>query len=104
MQSFAALLYALRATLIAESVFGRTGNTVAFFDPSTENSTTLVESAKKSKTVQEKDVQRCASLKELAESMPAGQRVFVFSLPHGSVADKIIDELEPLVDPGDVRL
>lgn len=75
---------------------------MAFFDPSEEQATTLLHSASISKTVNEKDVQRCSSLQELAESMEPGQRVFVFSLPHGHVADKVIDQLEPYTDPGDL--
>lgn len=78
------------------------GNPVVFFDPSEEQASILLQAAKDSKSVDEKEVRKVNSLEELAKSMQPGHRVFVFSLPHGHVADKIIDQLEPFTTPGDL--
>lgn len=48
---------------------------------------------------------RASSLKDMVDSFDVaknGPRVFVLSLPHGKTVDKVLEELVPLLEAGDV--
>jgi len=48
---------------------------------------------------------RASSLEDMVASFDTGKngpRVFVMSLPHGPAVDKVLDELLPLLSPGDI--
>ncbi|KAF3764119.1 hypothetical protein M406DRAFT_62581 [Cryphonectria parasitica EP155] len=74
---------------------------VHLFDPATENVKRVLDQAKKaglgSKVFHQKDYE------SLCGSLPSDSpKVFVLSVPHGSVGDKTIDGLEPFLNKGDV--
>lgn len=84
-------------------LFAETGIDVHVFDPSTENVDKLLDNAKNAqldaKIRHEKDYE--ALCKALPSDSP---KVFIFSVPHGTVGDKTIDGLEPFLKAGDVIL
>ncbi|KPI37561.1 6-phosphogluconate dehydrogenase, decarboxylating [Cyphellophora attinorum] len=85
-------------------LYAEHGVDVHFFDPSEENVHQLLHMAKKLKTdhkiVHEKDYEQlCKSI-----SVPSQPRLFVFSIPHGTVGDKTVDSLMPYLQKGDVIL
>lgn len=74
---------------------------VHIFDPATENVKKVLDQAKKagldSKVSHQKDYE------SLCKSLPSDSpKVFVLSVPHGSVGDKTIDGLEPFLSKGDL--
>lgn len=74
---------------------------VHIFDPSIESVNHVLDQAKKagldSKIFHKKDYE------SLCKSLPADSpKVFVLSVPHGSVGDETIDGLEPFLQKGDV--
>ena len=80
-------------------LFAEHGVEVQFYDPSEENVRLLLDHAKEAK-VQDKIVHQ-KDYKELCESLDK-PKVFVFSIPHGSVGDKTIDGLRPYLEKGDI--
>jgi 6-phosphogluconate dehydrogenase len=80
-------------------LFAENGIEVQFYDPSEENVHSLLEHAKEAK-VQDKVVHQ-KDYEELCESLDK-PKVFVFSIPHGSVGDKTIDGLRPYLEKGDI--
>ncbi|ROW11784.1 hypothetical protein VPNG_04956 [Cytospora leucostoma] len=86
----------MMALLFAE--YGIEGH---IYDPSTDSVNRVLEQAKKggleSKIFRQKDYE------SLCNALPSDSaKVFVLSLPHGSVGDKTIDGLEPYLKKGDV--
>jgi 6-phosphogluconate dehydrogenase len=82
-------------------LFADYGIEVHFYDPSEKNAQLLLDHAKatnnQSKIVHHKDY------KELCQSLDK-PKVFVFSIPHGSVGDKTVDGLRPYLEKGDIIL
>jgi 6-phosphogluconate dehydrogenase len=80
-------------------LFAEHGVEVHFYDPSEQNVHILLDQAKATKNhakvVHQKDY------KSLCESLDK-PKVFVLSIPHGSVADKTIEGLRPYLEKGDV--
>lgn len=79
------------------------GIEVHIFDPSADNVNRVLKQAKEagldSRTFYQKDYE--ALCKALPSDSP---KVFILSVPHGSVGDKTIDGLEPFLRAGDVIL
>jgi 6-phosphogluconate dehydrogenase len=82
-------------------LFAEYGVEVHFHDPSEEHVHVLLDHAKDikldNKIVHQKDYE------ELCQSLDK-PKVFVFSIPHGGVADKTIDGLEPYLEKGDLLM
>ncbi|MCJ1358097.1 MAG: hypothetical protein MMC33_008095 [Icmadophila ericetorum] len=80
-------------------LFAELGVDVHIYDPSSENTKTLLQNAENvglaDKVHSEKDYE------SLYNSL-GSPKVFVFSLPHGSVGDKTIASLEPFLQKGDI--
>lgn len=77
------------------------GIEVHMFDPSADNVNRVLKQAKEagldSRTFNQKDYE------SLCRSLPSDSpKVFLLSVPHGSVGDKTIDGLEPFLRAGDV--
>lgn len=82
-------------------LFAEYGIEAHMFDPSTENVNHVLKQAKQagldSKIFHQKDYE------SLCKSLPSDSpKVFILSVPHGSVGDKTIDGLEPFLKEGDV--
>lgn len=80
-------------------LFAERGVEVHFYDPSEQNVHVLRDHAKEAKV--EKQIIHQKDYKELCDSLDK-PKVFVFSIPHGSVGDKTIDGLEPYLEEGDI--
>lgn len=79
------------------------GIEVHMFDPSADNVSRVLKQAKEagldSRTFHQTDYE------SLCKALPADSpKVFILSVPHGSVGDKTIDGLEPFLRAGDVIL
>lgn len=79
------------------------GIEVHMFDPSPDNVNRVLKQAKEagldSKTFHQKDYE------SLCRALPSDSpKIFLLSVPHGSVGDKTIDGLEPFLRAGDVIL
>jgi len=85
-------------------LFIERGDEVLLFDTETKELDKARERAKEDHRVDETKLTICDSLEGMAKQMPSGERVFLFSLPHGQVVDSVIDQLENVVDPGDLLL
>ncbi|KIK61874.1 hypothetical protein GYMLUDRAFT_42285 [Collybiopsis luxurians FD-317 M1] len=82
-------------------MFAERGIHIHFFDPSSTNEQELQSRARDAnltnKITQHDDhASLCSAL--------GSPKVFIFSVPHGSVADQSIDDLEPHLDQGDIIL
>ncbi|KAH8817276.1 6-phosphogluconate dehydrogenase [Xylogone sp. PMI_703] len=78
------------------------GFKVFFFDPNEENSRKLQKNAtnigvQDKITPQSSYEEICSNLKE-----PGQPKVFLFSLPHGTVGDKTVEGLRPYLNKGDI--
>lgn len=82
-------------------LFAELGVEVNFYDPSEEQDRTLLRHAKEAKL--EHRIKYRKDYKSLCESL-ASPKVFVFSVPFGSVVDKTIDGLRPYLGKGDVLM
>ncbi|KAL8739162.1 MAG: hypothetical protein Q9181_000191 [Wetmoreana brouardii] len=80
-------------------LFAEHGVTVALNDPSEENMNQLLETAKKDGISNR--LEKHGSYDELCKSLDS-PKVFVFSLPHGTVGDSVVDGLHPYLDKGDI--
>ena len=82
-------------------LFAELGVEVNFYDPSSENSDALLKHAKESKLGD-----RVYSRKDYASLCDSlgSPKVFVFSLPHGTVGDSTVESLHPYLQAGDVIL
>jgi 6-phosphogluconate dehydrogenase len=77
------------------------GVEVNFYDPSEEHDHTLLEHAKEAKV--EDKIKYRKDYKDLCDNM-GSPKVFVFSVPFGSIADKTIDGVRPYLQKGDILL
>lgn len=82
-------------------LFAEHGITVSLKDPSEETVDSLLE-AGRNIGVQDK-LQKHLGYEELCKSL-GSPRVFIFSLPHGSVGDTVIEGLHPYLTKGDIIL
>ena len=73
-------------------LFAEHGYTVHFYDPSQDNVDALLSHAKEAKQRDKIFAQK--DYKSLCKALDTSPRVFLFSLPHGNVADKTIDGLD----------
>jgi 6-phosphogluconate dehydrogenase len=86
-------------------LFQEHGATISLLDLKKETLSEVKDKASKAPSIDAGKVKTFLDMKEFMQSFPAGQpRIIVFSLPHGSTADKIIDQLEPLLNPGDILI
>ncbi|KAI9705239.1 MAG: hypothetical protein M1820_005237 [Bogoriella megaspora] len=82
-------------------LFAEQGIDVSLSDPSDEAINYLLEQAKTSKV--DHMLHKHKDYKELCESLDS-PKLFVFSLPHGDVGDKVLAGLMPYLEKGDVIL
>lgn len=80
-------------------LFAEHGLDVHFYDPSSETVLALQEQARKVKV--EDKVTHHSNYESLCKAL-GSPKAFVFSTPHGTVADKTIDGLEPFLEKGDL--
>ncbi|KAL8821282.1 MAG: hypothetical protein Q9223_000655 [Gallowayella weberi] len=80
-------------------LFAEHGITVSLNDPSEENMNQLLATAQKD-GLQDR-LQKHSSYDDLCKSL-SSPKVFVFSLPHGTVGDKVVDGLYTFLEKGDV--
>lgn len=80
-------------------LFAEHGVTVCLNDPSEENMDQLLATAKKD-GLQDR-LEKHGEYEELCKNL-GSPKVFVFSLPHGNVGDKVVDGLHPYLSKGDV--
>lgn len=80
-------------------LFAELGVDVHVFDPSPETTNTLIRNAENVGLV--KKVHSEKDYESLCNSL-GSPKVFIFSLPHGTVGDKTIDGLEPFLQKGDI--
>ncbi|KAH0844728.1 6-phosphogluconate dehydrogenase (decarboxylating) [Fonsecaea monophora] len=85
-------------------LYAEHGVEVHYYDPNEENVKQLQEHAEaiqaRDRIVHQKDY------KELCESIssPGSPKLFVFSIPHGSVGDETVENLRPYLKAGDIIL
>ncbi|KAL8768929.1 MAG: hypothetical protein Q9209_004984 [Squamulea sp. 1 TL-2023] len=80
-------------------LFAEHGITVSLNDPSEENMNQLLATAKKD-GLQDR-MQKQSSYEDLCKSL-GSPKVFVFSLPHGTVGDSVVDGLHTYLAEGDI--
>lgn len=86
-------------------LFAQNGSRVACFDVKGDNVQKLLDDAERDTDVDEHLIHPYCSLGDLVSSFKRGKpRVIVFSLPHGSTADKVLDEILLDLDQGDIIL
>jgi 6-phosphogluconate dehydrogenase len=73
--------------------------TVYLEDPSEEQVNSVIENAKKDGIGHK--MEKHQHYQEMCQSLDS-PKVFVFSLPHGYVGDKVVDGLQQYLDPGDI--
>ena len=89
-------------------LFAEHGSVVGCFDKSPDAVKAILKTASKTDTVDNARVHGFSSIEKLVKAFPKAKegerkpRIFVLSLPHGSVPDSIADELLPLLDKGDI--
>ncbi|MCJ1402196.1 hypothetical protein MMC11_005416 [Xylographa trunciseda] len=79
-------------------LFAELGTEVVVYDPSEENVKALMKKAKD--TGLEHQLSSEKDYESLCKALPS-PKVFVFSLPHGSVGDKTVESLKPFLKSGD---
>ena len=82
-------------------LFAELGAEVNFYDPSSENSAALLKHAKEAKL--DHRVKSHKDYASLCDSL-GSPKVFVFSLPHGTVGDSTVESLHPFLQAGDIIL
>ncbi|KAI4166881.1 MAG: hypothetical protein LQ343_007674 [Gyalolechia ehrenbergii] len=80
-------------------LFAEHGITVSLNDPSEETMDQLINSAKKD-GLQDR-LKKYGGYQDLCSSL-GSPKIFVFSLPHGTVGDTVVEGLHPYLDKGDV--
>ncbi|KAL9599739.1 MAG: hypothetical protein Q9219_003622 [cf. Caloplaca sp. 3 TL-2023] len=80
-------------------LFAEHGVTVSLNDPSEETMDQLLATAKRD-GLQDR-LEKHGEYKDLCQSL-GSPKVFVFSLPHGTVGDGVVDSLHPYLDKGDI--
>lgn len=81
-------------------LFAEKGIQVSLQDPSSEAMDGILEQAKKD-GIENGRMSKHEDYKSLCESLDS-PKVFVFSLPHGSVGDSVLGGLLPYLDKGDI--
>lgn len=84
-------------------LFAEHGVQVSLQDPSEEAMDKLVAQAKENSAIPDGAVSKYSDYKTLCASLDS-PKVFVFSLPHGSVGDTVLGGLMPYLDKGDIIL
>lgn len=82
-------------------LFAEHGVQVSLQDPSEAAMDKIVEQAKQATTVPDGAVRKYSDYESLCASLDS-PKVFVFSLPHGSVGDTVLGGLMPYLDKGDI--
>ncbi|KKY14827.1 putative 6-phosphogluconate dehydrogenase [Diplodia seriata] len=82
-------------------LFAEHGVKVSLQDPSEEAMDKIVEKAKDSPHIPAGSVNKHSNYESLCASLDS-PKVFVFSLPHGSVGDTVLGGLMPYLDKGDI--
>lgn len=82
-------------------LFAEHGVQVSLQDPSEAAMDKIVEQAKQATTVPDGAVRKYSDYESLCASLDS-PKVFVFSLPHGSVGDMVLGGLMPYLDKGDI--
>lgn len=80
-------------------LFAEHGITVSLNDPSEETMDQVLATAKKDGL--QDQLQKHSSYKSLCKSL-GSPKVFVFSLPHGTVGDSVVDGLHTYLSKGDI--
>jgi len=80
-------------------LFAEKGLHVSLEDPSEQAMDAVLDKAKKDGLSDR--VSKYTDMKSLCESL-GSPRVFVFSLPHGTVGDSVLDSLLPYIEKGDI--
>ena len=80
-------------------LFAEKGVKVLLQDPSEESVNQVLETAKKDGL--QHMLEKHEDYKDLCDSLDK-PKVFVFSLPHGTVGDSVVDGLHPYLEKGDV--
>lgn len=80
-------------------LFAEKGVAVSLNDPSEETMDGLLKTAKDQGL--ESKLSKHGTYDDLCKSLDS-TKVFVFSLPHGSVGDSVLDGLHPYLEPGDI--
>ncbi|MCJ1483730.1 hypothetical protein MMC06_003898 [Schaereria dolodes] len=80
-------------------LFAEHGVTVSLEDPSEETVQSLIETGKKAGL--ESKLAKHQGYEELCKSLDS-PKVFVLSLPHGTVGDTVVDGLKPYLEKGDI--
>ena len=80
-------------------LFAEHGLIVCLNDPSEENIDSVLTAGEKGGLRDQ--LEKHQSYEELCKSLDS-PRVFFFSLPHGTVGDKVVDGLHPYLDKGDI--
>ncbi len=82
-------------------LFAEHGIEVNFYDPSEDRAEALLGHAKEAKLVDR--IKHCKDYKAICKNL-GSPKVFVFSIPFGSVADETIDGLRPYLQKGDILM
>jgi 6-phosphogluconate dehydrogenase len=86
-------------------LFQERGCSVSIIDVAKDALAGVSKMASKAKTVEASQIQTFDDMAEFTKSFPSNKpRVIVFSLPHGSTTDSVIDQLEPHLAAGDILL
>ncbi|KAL9030384.1 MAG: hypothetical protein Q9196_001492 [Gyalolechia fulgens] len=80
-------------------LFAEHGVTVSLNDPSEETMDQLIATAKKDGLHDR--LQKHGDYQDLCSSL-GSPKVFIFSLPHGTVGDTVVEGLHPYLDQGDI--
>ena len=80
-------------------LFAENGVSVSLNDPSEETMDGLLESAREQGLASK--LEKHGSYDNLCKSLDS-PKVFVFSLPHGTVGDSVLEGLHPYLEPGDI--
>ena len=80
-------------------LFAEKGITVLLEDPSEESVDKVLETAKKDGLRDR--LEKHQGYEELCKNL-GSPKVFIFSLPHGTVGDRVVDGLHPYLEKGDI--
>ncbi|KAK4691744.1 hypothetical protein P7C71_g5323, partial [Lecanoromycetidae sp. Uapishka_2] len=80
-------------------LFAEHGIKVLLSDPSEDTVNKLLETAKKDNL--EDNLEKHLDYEDLCKHLDS-PKIFVFSLPHGTVGDSVVDGLHPFLEKGDL--
>lgn len=84
-------------------LYSEKGNKVHLYDVNQEAVKSVLQEAKETRTVPEDHIIGHASIDELTKAFEKGKpRIIIMSLPHGETIDKVLDQLEPDLNKGDI--